>query len=273
MMNTESSEKSYSKIREPKREGYPPITPEHIADSLIHLGIKVEDYIVDVMDYRKYFDDARYKEDFPDYYPANLPEKSLEHYLAAQFLNLKDSDIYIDIASQHSPVPIIYSRLYGAKAFRQDLDYPSGLQGDTIGGDAANMPIPDEFATKMGLHCSFEHFEGDSDIRFIHEAARVLKPGGVVCIAPLYMADEYSIVTDSVVALTQNIRFENNAVVCCVKGYNNRHGRFYDPKHIERRIVKNLGDLIFKLIRVTNVKQIDQSCYLEFVGIIEKPSD
>ncbi len=91
---------------------------------------------VDVADYRTYFAGARYLEAFPDYYAFNRTEKSLEHYLAAKLLELGKRDVYIDVASEHSPAPDIYRRLFGVTAYRQDLTYPPGLAGDRIGGDA-----------------------------------------------------------------------------------------------------------------------------------------
>src|SRR5262249_19042301 len=152
---------------------------------------------------------ARY-ENFPHYYPTNLPEKSLEHYIATQLLQLNAQDVYIDIASEHSPVPDIYRRLFAATAYRQDLAYPPGLHADKIGGDAAHMPLPEAFATKMALHCSFEHFEGDSDIGFIRETARVLRPGGAACIVPLYLFEEYAIQIDPVIALPAGVVFDDD---------------------------------------------------------------
>ena len=58
------------------------------------------------------------------------------------------------------------------------------------------MDVPDAFADKLFLHNSFEHFEGDADTGFVREAWRVLKPGGRVCIVPLYLSTRHQILTD-----------------------------------------------------------------------------
>lgn len=265
-------ELAYSRVRVPKRIGYPSIPADQIVQNLIELRFSVHDYEIDIEGYRKYFRLAQYTQNYPHYYPDNVVEKSLEHYIAATLLKLDSKDIYIDIASQHSPTPLIYRNLFGAETFRQDLEYPPGFNGNQIGGDAAHMPVPDEFASKMALHCSFEHFEGNTDINFIREAARALKPGGSICIVPLYLALEYSIVTDPVVAVTQNVTFEDKAVVCCVKGYENRFGRFYNPDTLKSRIVNNLGNLELNIFRITNAR-FDPSCYVQFAAVITKPSD
>lgn len=264
----------HPEIPNPQKQGgvlHGPESQEKVFHGLIQLGIDVEDYKIDVDDYRKYFQAARYAEDFPDYYSFNLPEKALEHYIAAKLLQLNDKDIYIDIASQHSPTPTIYSRLFGVNPYLQDLDYPQGLHGNMIGGDAANMDVPDGFASKMALHCSFEHFENSSDMGFIREVSRVLRPGGAICILPLYMFDEYAIQTDPAVSIPQEVKFDDDATVYCAYGWGNRHGRFYDPEHLLSRVCNNLNGMKLKVYRIVNAKQVDQSCYVQFAGLIQKP--
>lgn len=263
-------ELAFLQIRKPVKKGYPSGSSDKIAHNLSELGFAVEDYKIDIDDYRNYFQSSRYMEKFLDYYPYNLIEKSLEHYIAAKLLRLHEKDVYIDIASEGSPVPIIYNNLFGTKTFKQDLSYLSEFDGKQFGGDAAKMPVPDGFATKMGLHCSFEHFEGDSDIGFIREAQRVLKPGGLVCIIPLYLADEYSVVINPVIALSQGVLFEDKTTVCCVKEFNNRFGRFYDPAILKSRIQNNIGDFRLTIFRITNAK-FDPSCYVQFAALLQKP--
>jgi SAM-dependent methyltransferase len=264
----------YHAIREPKRPGGVRLDSEVINNIVIGLqsfGYEVKAHEIDVADYWAYFEEAAYREKYPDYYSDNLPEKSLEHYIAARLLDLKPSDIYIDIASEGSPTPEIYHRLFGCTTYRQDLAYPPGVNGDTIGGDAANMPVPDGFASKMGLHCSFEHFEGDSDIGFIKEASRVLRPGGAVCIVPLYLFSNYIILTDPDVSVPQKAQFEEDAVVHCVPKWGNRHGRFYDPVHLIERVHNNLNGMTMTIYRITNARKVVQSCYVEFAALITKP--
>jgi SAM-dependent methyltransferase len=265
---------SFARVRDPKKRGwivYEAGAEDRIVHRLRQLGVEVRHYDIDVADYRRYFSQARYQEAYPNYYSFNLPEKSLEHYVAAHLLRLGPQDIYIDIASEHSPAPEIYHRLFGAKTYRQDLAYAPGLHGDRMGGDAAHLPVPDAFATKMALHCSFEHFEGDSDVGFIREVARVLKLGGAVCFVPLYLYEEYAIQTDPAVAMAAEVSWEADAIVYCAPGWNNRHGRFYDPEHLANRIVKNLGSLTLTLYRITNAQQVDATCYARFAMLVEKP--
>jgi hypothetical protein len=239
-------------------------------------NIDIESFRIDLNDYKKYVTKAKYRE-FPAYYlkfgvfGKNLYEKSLEHYLAAKILNLSNDDVYVDIASSMSPTPEIYKKLYGCTCYRQDIIYPVGLHGTAIGGSAAEIPVENGFASKMALHCSFEHFEDDSDIRFIKEASRILRARGRLCIVPLYLFNRYAIQTDPTVLPKGGIRFkENDALVFCAKGFGNRHGRVYDVPHFIDRIVRNLKDLKLTVFVIENEREVHPSCYAKFVALFEK---
>lgn len=261
----------HAAIRPPKRVGairYTPATIERIVDALRARDIAVRPYTIDIPAYHRFVTAAGYAERYPTYYSFNQHEKSLEHYIAADLLGLAPSDVYIDIASEGSPVPDIYGRLFGCTTYRQDLSYPPGVAGDRIGGDAASLPLADGFATKMGLHCSFEHFERDSDMRFMREIQRVLRPTGAVCIVPLYLFDEYAVQTDPQLSGSAEPSFDADAVLYCASGWGNWHGRFYDAAHLAERVQQQIGNLHLTVYRVLNAKEVDPSCYVEFAGLI-----
>jgi len=257
-------EHCFKQVRDPKVRGaVPNCDPDKIANEL-RAFIPIKPMSIDIDGYREYAQNELYR----SRYGKALFEKTLEHYLAFNILDLQKDDIYIDIANANSPCPYIYSRLSGCESYQQDLIFPQGLHGHTIGGDACEMPLPNSFCDKMSLHCSFEHFEGNSDSRFIREACRVLKPCGKLCILPLYFNTEYAIQTDPAKAL---INADYDAIMYCKKGYQNRHGRFYDIPHFVERVVKNLGDLKLTVYTVQNEKEVDPSCYIKFIGLFEKP--
>jgi SAM-dependent methyltransferase len=252
---------------------YAPGAEDRIAGHLSSLGLEVCPYSIDVDDYRRYVRTAGYEREWSAYYPSNRAEKALEHYLAALLLELGPGDRYIDVGSEASVAPDIYERMFGVEAYRQDRAYAAKLAGRKIGGDAANMPVSAEFATKMALHCSFEHFEGASDIGFIREAERVLRPGGAVCIVPLYVAEEYAIQTDPRIAAFTDVMFETDATVYYAKDWGNRHGRFYDPAHLLSRIAANRGKLLLRVYHIVNAGDVDPSCYVRFALLIRKSRD
>lgn len=265
----------YNSLREPKIISTITLNPR-IQNEIVNLlkknDFKVINFKIDLTDYKHYLSNAEYYR-FPRYYGSgrarNFIEKTLEHYLSAKLLNLSEDDVYIDIANANSPVPEIYYKLYGCKVYRQDLMFPKGIHGNIIGGNAANMPLNDNFATKLALHCSFEHFEQDSDIKFIKEASRVLKKGGKLCILPLYLFNKYAILTDPAILPKNCIAFENDAILYCVKGYRNRHGRFYDIPHLITRIKNNLNNLKLTIYVVQNEKDVALSCYIKFIALFE----
>jgi SAM-dependent methyltransferase len=265
----------YSSLREPKTKVRTPklnSAIEDIVDQLKKNRIPVIDFEIHIDDFRQYLEKAQYNK-FQGYYGAgkgeNFIEKSLEHYLAAKVLKISKNDVYIDVASSNSPVAEIYYKLYGCKTYRQDLKFPIGVSGNTIGGDACNMPIEDGFATKMALHCSFEHFEEESDIRFIKEASRVLRKGGKLCIVPLYLFEDHIIIINPVNLPRGGIQFDSDAKLYCVKGWTPRHVRFYDVPHLISRIIEN-SDLKPTIYLVQNQKEVDTSCYVKFVAVFEK---
>jgi len=264
----------FSRIREPKAKGpigYTPAALEEIVRRLRDTGFRVVDLTVNPSDFRAYFEASRYTELYPGYYAYNIHEKALEHFVAATLLSLDPGDTYIDVASEHSPAAEIYGRLFGCKTFRQDLAYPEGMNGDRIGGDAASMPVPDGFASKMALHCSFEHFEGDADMRFARQLDRVLRKGGRACFLPLYLFTQFAVQTDAQVAVEQSVSFDEGAIIYCHDGWANRHARFYDPEHLESRFARNLNGLDLTLYQIVNAAEIDPSCYLRFAAVATRP--
>jgi SAM-dependent methyltransferase len=269
----------YAALREPKIESDVPQNREiqnHVATELKKNKLDLVDLRINVNDYKRWKMKAEYQKIWLYYLRfgvtgRKLPEKSLEHYLAAKLLDLSEKDVYIDVGSAGSPAAEIYRKMYGCKSYMQDLVFPQGVNRNFIGGNAGNMPVEDGFASKMALHCSFEHFEGNSDIAFIREASRVLRSGGRLCILPLYFFTTYAIQTDPTVLSEGTTQFEKDAILFCSKNYwGNRHGRFYDVSHFISRIMRNKDRLKLTLYKVENEKQIDPSCYVKFIALFEK---
>lgn len=258
--------------------GWVSTTDNHVIDEvkteLENDNFRVSDFFINKDEYNNYLQEANYPE-FEDYYSHyqsrnTFKEKSLEHFLSAKFLELSNDDVYLDIANCYSPVPEIYSELYGCKTYRQDLIFPQGINGNMIGGNAGNLPVEDGFATKMALHCSFEHFEGDADIRFIKEASRVLRSGGRLCIVPLYLFTKYAIQTDVAAWPAKGLEFDPYATIYIAEGWGERHGRFYDVYNLRKRIMSNLNNMELTIYVIRNQDVIDPSCYVKFAAVFEK---
>jgi SAM-dependent methyltransferase len=242
---------------------------------LAGVGIVVEPLTLDLAAFEAYVGRAGYAR-LRDYYDGgqapNAREKYLEHYVSLVLLAPEPNQVLIDVASMNSPFADVAAELHALQAYRQDLMFPAGLHGRTLGGDAAAMPIPNGFAHHLSLHCSFEHFEGDADSRFIREAARILRPGGRLCSLPLYTASSYGIQTHARRWRLHDIAFEPGERVYVADHWGPPFGRFYDAPSLVRRVAGHLGDMRLTLFEVTNAQEVHESCYLRYAMLIEKPA-
>lgn len=151
---------------------------EKIKSGFESFDIEVTPYWINIDGFHRWLKEADFPKNYCSSYGGLFIEKSLEHYVGAKLLELQKGDILIDVAASSSPWFEIAERMYGCKAYALDLAFPKGINGKKIGADATAMPLPNGFATKLALHCAYEMFEGDSDIRLLPEAYRVLAGGG-----------------------------------------------------------------------------------------------
>lgn len=240
-------------------------------------GIKTAEWQLDAAAYHRYVARAAY-EQFDPYYrggesgdAAHRAEKLLQHFISLELLQISADDLFIDVASNTSPMRTIVQQLYGIPAFSLDLGYEPGIHGELIGADAGAMPLDAGFASKMALHCSFEHFANGSDIRFIKECGRVLRSGGKVCIIPLYLLPQYSIRIDPTLEHDISVTDPEGAAKVYVRNYQVDYGRFYDPESFEQRIVNNADGLAITVYRIRGLEDLGEgNVYSQFAMIAEK---
>ena len=232
--------------------------------------VNVKDFIIDTEAFSHYLETARYAELYPQYYPGNIVEKSLEHFISLHLLRPTAGDVFVDIASEGSPLPDIVSRLYGSTCYAQDIMYPPGINGKWIGGDACAMPVSDASISKATLTCSLEHFEGDSDTRLFRELARVLQSGGQVVVVPLYMFTDAITLTDPRYSAAVNVTFDPDTAIYCADGWCNRHGRFYSADTLTHRVLKATTQLRFTAYRIIGAENISGSTYATFALLAQK---
>jgi SAM-dependent methyltransferase len=254
---------------------HPSMYSEEILAAVSNLDVVVRPYQVDVNALRAHVAAMRYPRNYaagPMKHGGAYEQKLLEYFVSLDILNIQTSDTVVDVASEWSLFPSVVRKLTRATVYRQDLIYPPGIIGDCIGGSAAAMPVPDGFADKLVLHNAFEHFEGTADTDFIVEAWRVLKPGGMLCIAPINLSDRYSIVTDPLVD-RRDIVWDEGAEVVEILWWHNRFGRFYDAAALERRLLAPARQVGFQttIYHVENVRAVHPRAYLHFVLAMQKP--
>ncbi len=265
--------RAYRRLREPKTQDELNLNEAAILTALEASPIPVAELTLDPKKVLHWVARADYATHHPSYYSENLAEKSLEHFLASMLLELQPGDVYVDIASQNGVAPEIYNRLHGVIPYMQDLTFEPGIHGNRIGGDAGNLPLPGQFADVLGLHCSFEHFEGDRDIRFIREAGRVLKPGGRCVIVPLYLCDHYACLTNPLLSVPGRVTFDDEMKLYASRTWQNRHARFYDVRRLVERIWEHREPLEMTVFVIKNYQDVDSSCYLRYAALLRRPSD
>ena len=271
----DSFEKAYQRIRNPKTK-FSMRDPNHFTiHRLKQLGFNVEEYQINLDDFQSFFREARYKEEYPFFYPNNLPEKALEHYLAAKLLNLNSSDVYLNLLTGGSPAPQIYSNLLGVKPLIHEIGKTPyySMEENRLEGPLVSLPLPNDSVNKLALYCEFEHLQSNEDIQFIKEISRILKPGGLACIIPLYLSNNYGILTDPEVSIREGTVFEDGVMVYCKRNWNNSFGRYYDPENLYIRILNNNDNLNLKIFHISNAKEVDSSCYVEYAMLLEKEGE
>ncbi|MBL6963856.1 MAG: class I SAM-dependent methyltransferase [Bacteroidetes bacterium] len=269
-------------LKSPVQTGH--ISVEHLLDKklddklvldLDQAGITVKEITINPSDYQQYLENTKYP---VSYYGGgkdprqNFIEKTLEHFVSFQFLNLKATSNFIDIAACTSPFYTIVKEKYNlTNSYQQDLVFKKGLHRDKIGGYASEIPLPDQSIDAVTLHCSLEHFEGNSDTEFFVEMQRVLKPGGKVIVLPFYLAYEYTIHLDPAFNLLKfhMPKTDKSAAIryCNWKQYYSRH---YDVKVLQTRILNELTKLELEVFRLQNFKDIHPTSYLRFIGVFTK---
>jgi hypothetical protein len=255
--------------------GAPEVNVAAIGRGLESVGVTVTRVSLDPSAFAEHT--RRYR--YPRFYAGGAAAKGgarewkiLEYFASLELLDIRSTDVVIDVASERSVFPDLVEELYGARLFRQDLTYPPGVHENRIGGNAASMPVPPSFADVLTLHNSFEHFEGGADSDFVREAWRVLRQGGAACIVPLYLAERYTILTDPLVD-TVDVEWDPGAEVVGVAGHRNRFGRFYSPPALVERVLRPAEECGFdvRLYQFENIRRLDRTSGLHFGLVLAKP--
>jgi|GEM_PF-2678680 len=197
---------------------------------------------------------AGYAERYPNYVrefpPGGLLEaKAAQHLISARLCGLEPGMRLLDTASSASPFWRIARDRFGLdQSLRQDWNFPAGRHEDTIGSDAGAIPLPDASQDAITSHCSFEHFEGDTDVRALGECARLLAPGGSYVIVPLYFANCYAVLTsphiwhDKYRAISEPPAFAPGVTVYLREDIRQRQAKFFTAEALIDRILLPFAD-------------------------------
>jgi len=139
-----------------------------------------------------------------------IHKKPLEFYISYSLLKPESKDILLDAAGGDTIFIDAVRNISNCKSFLNDHMYNKLFQKNDvtiIGGDVSSIDLPDSSVTKITCHHSFEHFHNDTDIKFIQEIKRLLKPGGEAVILPIFLAKEYY----ETWSIEKNIKYDQKA--------------------------------------------------------------
>jgi SAM-dependent methyltransferase len=245
---------------------------------LVEAGIAVEEVRIDLADFDAWRRSVPGLDRFYQSFGDMHIEKCLEHYLVDKLLHLKAGDRYLDIASAGSPWASTLCQRQ-IEAYRLDLIYPDGIRGMEIGANATATGLPDGFATALSTQCAFELFHGETDLRFLHEAARILTPGGRLAVLPLYLDDAYFLLQSPFALPPPGTAEPEATVIWRDDHFRAAYSRHYSPEAFARAIYSRLpAGLDARVYFVSNLEELmliypDQRIYCFYILQATKKAD
>lgn len=226
---------------------------------LLAAGVQVDEMKIDLADFEAWRRSVPGLDRFYQSFGDMQIEKCLEHYLVDRLLNLDGGDRYIDIASAGSPWASVL-RQRKIEAYRLDLIYPDGVHGMEIGANATATGLPEGFATALSTQCAFELFHGETDLGFLHEADRILAPGGRLAVLPLYLDDAYFLLQSPYALPPPGAERPEATVVWRDDHFRAPYSRHYSPEAFAREIHARLSPgLDARVYFIGNLEELMQA--------------
>ncbi|MCI8314813.1 MAG: methyltransferase domain-containing protein [Lachnospiraceae bacterium] len=203
--------------------------------------------------------------------------KMMEYYFVSKILDFdhwNTGDIYLDIASASSPFAMYLREKKGINAYALDLE--QGAYKDKeyyLQEDATHMHFGNNAVAAISMQSGFEMFVGKTDIDFIKEAGRVLKPEGKVVILPLYM---YTIFLSTVSPNYYHKGYADEGALECIRtdcGDSVPLGRFYSVEKLKERVLDEAekNELSVKILTLPDdIVENDLFVYLKFILVLQK---
>ena len=185
---------------------------------LVAGGFKHREAVVDVKDFDEFLSLVDYEKNYKSYWnqftrtfakdgrPTNtINKKFYEQFLSVYFSSPGPGQVAMDVAAAVGPFSHILKTKYGiVRSFHQDLvDYNTAKHAfledgevERVVSNATELPVEDQSLDLMFLLNSWEHFQAPSDLDFLIEAERCLRPGGEMFIVPLKAAASAFVRTD-----------------------------------------------------------------------------
>lgn len=190
---------------------------------------------------------TEYYPDWPETFGNLRHKKLIEFYLTFEILNPRKHHVFMDAAGG---VNGYLTKIDCESKILQDLRISDstrrklGPSVNYVEGDSRSIPLPDKSVDRISCHHSFEHFQGGSDINFIKEVQRLLAIGGKCCIVPLFFANRYAEITDTISLKFKfdqgSLRIIDPTATIPGKKFSGHYARVYDIPAFQRRIMQNI---------------------------------
>ena len=179
-----------------------------------------------------------------------FPQKAFEHWISAEYLQWAPEAVVIDLASECSPAADALRLWRPADFYKHDIQLTTDLGRKTIAGFSNAIEAPDAFCDFIMAHCAIDNFEGRADTEVFVEAARILKPGGRILIAPLHMA---SVFENRVALGSPGVQVDPEAAIAFGAPNTLRFGRHYSVDALRRRVIDAVPALRFRVVQVSGL--------------------
>lgn len=167
----------------------------------------------------------------------------LRYYLSTITLNLTKNDRLLDIGSGDNIYYSIMKNYVGA-CFANDFNLDTDQNSEySLEGNIFELPLPEGNFSKIVLGHSFEHFRYDQDIQLLSLFKKLLSPGGICCIEPIFIGQKYLEVFGH--QSKEHYDKSSQKVVTKSSGFpgsrkkNMGFARIYSPESLFQRIIKN----------------------------------
>ncbi len=204
------------------------------------------------------------REDFEAFLEQYLPwheaiselsdhKKKLELFSTFHFLGAKLLGVYLDAAGggfSYAGTIQADRTILQDMEIRETVRERSGAHVEYVESSLTGIPLDDCSVDAISTHHSFEHFQGSADSDFIVEAQRILKPGGMLALVPLFIARNAIEMTNfsdfSNWSISEKHRvFDPNATLPGKKSGN--FARIYDTTTFRERVLSKVDPANFDL--------------------------
>lgn len=173
-------------------------------------------------------------------------KKALEFFFSFKILNPRPEHHLMDLAGGRSQYLPALRRMHRCTHLYLSDHIFTGVttnedQTIVVGGDAGKIQLADGSLDRIACHHAFEHFQDQSDSNAIREIGRLLRPGGVACIIPLFATDKFIECWN----IPKKTTFDPSATLvvdlsASIPGADDdgHFARFYDIEALDRRVLR-----------------------------------